>query len=100
MFLLCRKRKLKKRQWFPVDDGVQEVDQEGMQMEAMVQQVEAMEKDQVVEKVEAMEEVQVVKQVEAMEEVQVEVQATSTKMSNVLSDRSLHKKINLKDCHV
>jgi hypothetical protein len=66
---------LKKRQWFPVDDGVQEVDQEGMQMEAMVQQVEAMEENQVVEQVDVMEEVQVVEQVEAMKE----LQATPTK---------------------
>jgi hypothetical protein len=33
MRLLCKKRKLKKRQWFPVDEDVQEVEQEGMEME-------------------------------------------------------------------
>jgi hypothetical protein len=56
MRLLCKKRKLKKRQWFPVDEDVQEVEQEGMEME--VAQQEHMEL-QLVEH-EAMDEVQVV----------------------------------------
>jgi uncharacterized protein YoxC len=101
--LLGRKQKSKKRQWFHVADGVQEVEQDGLEMqEAMELQVVEHEPMEVVQVVnEVTEDVQVVEHVvdEVTEEVQVvdeamEVQVTPTKVSSMLSARSLHKKIH------
>jgi hypothetical protein len=85
MCLLYRKRKSKKRQWFPIDEDVQEMEMQVLQQESMDLQVvehDPMEVLWVVDEV--MEEVHIAEQVvdEATEEVHVEehvVEVKSTK---------------------